>query len=51
MTAREVVVRTWVDMYWIWESIAFLDGANAALAFLAVLTGLDQEDGLPPLFG
>ncbi|KAI1778603.1 membrane bound O-acyl transferase family-domain-containing protein [Hypoxylon cercidicola] len=51
VTAREVVVRSWFAIYWIWESVAFLDGANAALASFAVLAGLDREADWPPLFG
>ncbi|KAI0010570.1 membrane bound O-acyl transferase family-domain-containing protein [Xylariaceae sp. FL0662B] len=51
VTAREVVVRSWVAVSWIWESLVFLDGANAALASFAVLTGLDRPADWPPLFG
>ncbi|KAI6084643.1 membrane bound O-acyl transferase family-domain-containing protein [Hypoxylon rubiginosum] len=51
ITARELVVRAWFAIYWIWESVAFLDGANAILASFAVLTGMDKPADWPPLFG
>ncbi|XXH04206.1 Methionine aminopeptidase 2 [Hypoxylon texense] len=51
MTTRQVLVRSWEALYWIWQTIAFLDGANAALSSFAVLTGLDREADWPPLFG
>ncbi|KAI1377693.1 membrane bound O-acyl transferase family-domain-containing protein [Hypoxylon crocopeplum] len=50
VTTREVVVRSWIAMSWIWDSVVYLDGTNAVLASFAVLTGLDQPADWPPLF-
>ncbi|KAI2602307.1 membrane bound O-acyl transferase family-domain-containing protein [Hypoxylon sp. NC1633] len=51
ITAREATVRSFVAVSWIWESLVFLDGANAVLAILSVLSGIDQPADWPPLFG
>ncbi|KAI1483791.1 hypothetical protein F4774DRAFT_366497 [Daldinia eschscholtzii] len=51
VTAREAVVRSFIALSWIWESLVFLDGTNAVLAVLFVLTGVDQPSDWPPLFG
>ncbi|KAI0160017.1 membrane bound O-acyl transferase family-domain-containing protein [Hypoxylon sp. FL1284] len=51
VTAREAVVRSFVAVSWIWESVVVLDGANAVLAVFSVLVGLDQPSDWPPLFG
>ncbi|RYP08987.1 hypothetical protein DL764_001555 [Monosporascus ibericus] len=51
VTAREALVRSYMAVSWIWESVVFLDGANAALAVLSVLIGLDKPGDWPPLFG
>ncbi len=51
LTAREAVVRAYTAVSWIWESIVFLDGANAALSFLSVLSGFDQPSDWPSLSG
>ncbi|KAI1763816.1 membrane bound O-acyl transferase family-domain-containing protein [Hypoxylon sp. FL1150] len=50
-TPRALAVRAWFAVYWIWESIAFLDGANALLSCAAVLAGLDRPADWPALFG
>ncbi|RYP74560.1 hypothetical protein DL769_003987 [Monosporascus sp. CRB-8-3] len=51
VTAREAVVRSYMAVSWIWESLVYLDGANAALAVFSVLIGLDKPGDWPPLFG
>lgn len=51
VTPREVFVRSYVAISWVWESFVFLDGANAVLAVFAVLSGLDRPVDWPPLFG
>lgn len=51
VTAREVVVRSYTAVVWIWESLVLLDGANAILAIIAVLSGLDGPGDWPSLFG
>ncbi|KAI9687613.1 MAG: hypothetical protein M1822_002223 [Bathelium mastoideum] len=51
LTSREVILRAHTAVFWIWESIAYLDGANAALAIFFVLIGIDEPADWPPLFG
>ncbi|KAK7705255.1 hypothetical protein SLS64_008091 [Diaporthe eres] len=51
ITAREVVVRSYTAVVWIWESLVLLDGTNAVLAIIAVLSGLDRPGDWPSLFG
>lgn len=51
VTAREVVVRSYTAVIWIWESLVLLDGANAVLAIIAVLSGVDKPGDWPSLFG
>ena len=51
LTAREAVVRSHTAVFWIWESLVYLDGANAVLAIFFVLAGLDQPADWPALFG
>ena len=50
-TSREAVVRSHTAVFWIWESLVYLDGANAVLAIFFVLSGIDQPADWPPLFG
>lgn len=51
VTTREIVVRSYAAVVWIWESVVMLDGANAVLAIVAVLSGLDKPGDWPTLFG
>lgn len=51
VTTREIVVRSYTAVIWIWESVVMLDGANAVLAIVAVLSGLDKPKDWPTLFG
>jgi hypothetical protein len=51
VTARELVVRAYMAIYWIWESVVYLDGANSILACIFVLVGLDEPRDWPSLFG
>jgi Membrane bound O-acyl transferase family len=51
VTAREIVLRGYTAVIWVWESIVFLDGANALLACFFVFVGLDQPSDWPALFG
>lgn len=48
---RDIVLRSYTAVSWIWESLVFLDGANAALSIVFVATGMDQPDDWPSLFG
>lgn len=51
VTARELAVRSWMAVHWIVQSLAFIDGANAALALFCVGAGLDEPGDWPALFG
>ncbi|KAI1208927.1 uncharacterized protein F4807DRAFT_467900 [Annulohypoxylon truncatum] len=51
LTLRGVLIRAYTASSWIWQSFAVLDGANAVLAIIAVVSGLDQPSDWPPLFG
>jgi len=51
VTAREVMIRAWVAIHWIWETFLVLDSTNAVLASLSVSIGLDLPHEWPPLFG
>lgn len=51
VTSREAVVRSYTAVVWIWESVVLLDGANAVLGIIAVLSGLDKPGDWPSLFG
>lgn len=51
ITPRETVMRSYVAISWVWNSLVFLDGANAALALFFVGIGFDQPDDWPQLFG
>ncbi|KAH8781206.1 hypothetical protein F5883DRAFT_539614 [Diaporthe sp. PMI_573] len=51
VSAREAVVRSYVALSWIWESIVFLDGSNAILSLVGVISGFDSPADWPPMFG
>lgn len=51
VSSREAVVRSYVALSWVWESIVFLDGANALLSLFGVLSGLDLPADWPSMFG
>lgn len=51
IATREVVVRSYTAVVWIWESLVLLDGTNAVLSIIAVLSGLDRPGDWPSLFG
>ncbi|KAH9904422.1 membrane bound O-acyl transferase family-domain-containing protein [Xylariomycetidae sp. FL2044] len=51
VTAREAVVRLYVAIYWIWESLLHLEVFNALLTTLFVHSGRDEPSDWPPLFG
>lgn len=51
LSPREVAVRAYMAVSWIWESFVIFDGANAALSVLAVVTGFDRASDWPSLFG
>lgn len=50
LDAREVVVRAYTAVVWIWESLVVLDGANAVFAILFVLIGWDRPSDWPTIF-
>lgn len=51
VSAREAVVRSYLAISWIWESLVFLDGANAILSLVAIISGLDSPADWPSMFG
>lgn len=51
VSSREVTLRGYMAVSWVWESIVVLDGANAALGLVAIITGFDSPGDWPPLFG
>jgi hypothetical protein len=51
VSTRELLIRTYVSIYWIWQSIVYLDGSNAILSVFFVGTGIDRSCDWPPLFG
>lgn len=52
LTLRSLVIRAHTSIYWIWESLVFLDGANALLSLLSVvILRIDNPEDWPPLFG
>jgi hypothetical protein len=51
VTAREVLIRAYTATWWIWKGVVLLDGANALLASIGVLSGQDHPRDLPALFG
>lgn len=51
LSSREVTLRGYMAVSWVWESVVVLDGANAALGLVAVITSFDSPDDWPPLFG
>ncbi|TVY16133.1 Acetyltransferase ataH [Lachnellula arida] len=48
---RELVIRGYTAITWIWESVVFLDSANSVLACFFVLVGVDEPRDWPSLFG
>jgi hypothetical protein len=48
---REIAIRTYLSLSWIWESILYLDGANCILAILFTSVHIDRPLDWPPLFG
>lgn len=51
-TSRALVLRAHTAVFWILESVIFLDGANAALAlFFVCIVRFDDAQDWPPLFG
>lgn len=51
VSTRELILRGYMAVSWAWESVIILDGANAALGLVAVITGFDSPGDWPPLFG
>lgn len=52
LASRALLIRAHTSIYWIWESLMFLDGANAILSVLFVcITRIDSVADWPPLFG
>lgn len=51
ISIRESIIRAYVSVLWIWQSLVYLDGSNAILACFFVLIGLDRPCDWPPLFG
>lgn len=51
ITPREIIVRSYMAVSWVWDSLVFLDGANATLAMFFVGVGFDSPGDWPQLFG
>lgn len=51
MSNREIAVRTYLSLSWIWESFLYLDGANCILAILFTSLHIDCPLDWPSLFG
>lgn len=51
VTPREIVMRSYMAVSWVWESMVFLDGANSILSLVFVGSGFDQPGDWPQLFG
>lgn len=51
LTSREVILRAYMAVSWVYESAVILDGANAALGMVAVIAGIDSPGDWPHLFG
>lgn len=51
ITPRETVMRSYMAVYWVWDSLVYIDGTNAALALFFVGVGFDQPGDWPQLFG
>lgn len=51
ISMREALVRAYISVYWIWESIVYTDGAHTAFAMFFVFLGLDTPQDWPTLFG
>jgi hypothetical protein len=50
-TTRDLLIRSYTSLLWIYQSLVYLDGANALLACVFVATGFDRPADWPPLFG
>lgn len=51
LAPRDVVVRSYMAVSWVWDSLVFLDGTNATLAMFFVGIGFDHPGDWPQLFG
>ncbi|ROW08735.1 hypothetical protein VPNG_06477 [Cytospora leucostoma] len=51
VSTREVIIRSYMSLSWIWESIMIYDGANAVLSSFTVICGIDSPADWPSLFG
>jgi hypothetical protein len=52
VTCREVQIRVFVSVYWIWMAFLMLDACNVLLSFFFVLVlRIDTPEDWPPLFG
>ena len=51
VTTRDLLIRAYVSVLWVWQSVVYLDGTNAILASFFVSIGLDRPCDWPPLFG
>ena len=51
ISTRDFLIRAYVSILWVWQSVVYLDGSNAILASFFVSIGLDRPCDWPPLFG
>ncbi|KAI0434849.1 hypothetical protein F5Y09DRAFT_295021 [Xylaria sp. FL1042] len=51
MTLREAVVRSYVAVAWVWDNFVLMDSLHTVLATAMIVSGLDQPEDWPRLFG
>ncbi|KAI1278895.1 hypothetical protein F5Y07DRAFT_406553 [Xylaria sp. FL0933] len=50
-TLREATVRSYVAVSWVWDNFILMDSLHAVLATVMIVSGLDQPEDWPRLFG
>ncbi|KAF7187729.1 Acetyltransferase aurG [Pseudocercospora fuligena] len=50
LTPRDSTIRTYISLYWIWESYTYLDTFHTIFSIISVITGIDQPSSWPPIF-
>ncbi|GAP84640.1 putative G-protein coupled receptor 64 [Rosellinia necatrix] len=51
LTLREAAVRSHIAVAWAWDNFVMMDGLHTALATVMVVSGFDQPEDWPRLFG
>ncbi|KAI1743976.1 membrane bound O-acyl transferase family-domain-containing protein [Xylaria scruposa] len=50
-TLREAVIRSYMAVAWVWDNFVLMDSLHVVLATVMVVSGLDQPEDWPQLFG